>query len=515
MATATSRVTLLEDICERLEGGHSFPALGTTTAAGDALRTTFVDSALAYADASTDALGQPIVRIDSSPTTFLAFSPAQTLNGAINASVTAITVSGTAIQNNAVLLIDTEQMLVTAGAGTTALAVTRGYGGTTAASHSNAAAITGAPASGVTSNVRLNGLTVASGSVLVSPSFPAPVPAGTSYSLWKLIHSKLAEDLLAKVLRSLKRETYYPVSVFADSDMETTGTADFAATTATLSKVTTALRVRSGVQSMRILAAAGVPRAETALVTQVRAREQWLVSAKMMADVGTATLIAYRSTATAAAIQTGSHTEEAWCEIELPPFAIPSGCEEMTVRMQGVGASDDLYADELIAWPTMRNRFYLPSWVDDPNQDVLELGYWERGRSIDGSTYGYAVEEGKWRPWPYTIRPDRHYEGAAQPFWVEFATPVTRPLFLRLLRPFGALASDTATTTADRNLVVGLTLREVYSYLETEAAKRGDKDLQVLWRAERAKVENEAAVKGYLTRHSGEHMKVIYPRRSG
>lgn len=69
-----------------------------------------------------------------------------TLNGAINSAVTTITVasaSGWPTSGNYTILIDTEQMLVTAGQGTTSWTVTRGYNSTSAASHLNAAAVTG------------------------------------------------------------------------------------------------------------------------------------------------------------------------------------------------------------------------------------------------------------------------------------------------------------------------------------------------------------------------------------
>ncbi len=69
-------------------------------------------------------------------------SSSDTLNGAINSSVTSITLaSGTATQTGTQLQIGSEKMLITAGGGTSSLTVERGYAGTTAASHSNGAAV--------------------------------------------------------------------------------------------------------------------------------------------------------------------------------------------------------------------------------------------------------------------------------------------------------------------------------------------------------------------------------------
>jgi uncharacterized repeat protein (TIGR01451 family) len=65
-----------------------------------------------------------------------------TLNGAITAAQTTITVaSGATITNSDFLVIDGEYMQVTAGGGTTSLTVTRGLLGTTAASHANSAQV--------------------------------------------------------------------------------------------------------------------------------------------------------------------------------------------------------------------------------------------------------------------------------------------------------------------------------------------------------------------------------------
>ena len=72
-----------------------------------------------------------------------AYSPAITLSGAIDDVVTDIVVSsGANVINGQVILIETEQMLVTAGGGTANLTVTRAYGGTVAAAHADTTAIT-------------------------------------------------------------------------------------------------------------------------------------------------------------------------------------------------------------------------------------------------------------------------------------------------------------------------------------------------------------------------------------
>ena len=64
-----------------------------------------------------------------------------TLTGGLNNSQTNVTLAQARFAIGEVVMVDSEQMLVTAGGGTTALTVQRGYNGTAAATHSNGAAI--------------------------------------------------------------------------------------------------------------------------------------------------------------------------------------------------------------------------------------------------------------------------------------------------------------------------------------------------------------------------------------
>ena len=84
-----------------------------------------------------------------------------TLGAAITDTIgTSVTVaSGTLISNNDIIQVDSEQMRVTAGGGTTSLTVARGVNSTTAATHSNGAVVT----AGATTNVTWSG-TAAHGS---------------------------------------------------------------------------------------------------------------------------------------------------------------------------------------------------------------------------------------------------------------------------------------------------------------------------------------------------------------
>jgi hypothetical protein len=87
---------------------------------------------------------QPVTQ-ELSPFTTAPYTPAETLVGGIDNSTTSITVSGTGINTGDLIYIDSEEMRVTAGGGTTSLTVDRGNtlfpGSDTSASHNNNAQI--------------------------------------------------------------------------------------------------------------------------------------------------------------------------------------------------------------------------------------------------------------------------------------------------------------------------------------------------------------------------------------
>lgn len=105
-----------------------------------------------------------------------------TLNGAINNSTTAVTVtSGTNFNNGDTVVIDAEAMTIVSGGGTTSWTVTRAAGGTTAASHSNSAAVREKSPSAVAIPIS-GGYAVAAGTSNSCPGTSGPIAAGTTFS---------------------------------------------------------------------------------------------------------------------------------------------------------------------------------------------------------------------------------------------------------------------------------------------------------------------------------------------
>jgi len=518
MATAITPPTALRDVCERLEAAEGSVPLGTTTAQSAAADTLQDGIRLLYADADTDALGSPVVRIDAAATASVAYSPAVTINDAGGISATDTTVvyasTGDPIVANDVILIESEKMLVTAVvAATNTLTITRGYDGTTAATHADGLAIAMVvTASGSYSVVKLNGLAPTTGIVTVSPPFRGRVQSGTNYSLWKTYHPVPAQNAMNRVLRRMRREQLLPISLVADADMETTGVTNWTATgDEALTKSTTASQIVHGSQSLRIAAVTAIPDVRYATDLQVIAGDQYIFSGNLLSVGDDLITLQARDPTAGATIASGSHRQGVFMEIDLYPVVIPTGALTLRFRILGSTTGDDIYVENAIVWPVNRGWFDLPSWIEDP-ADILGVGYFERGTALIG-TNAYTIQEGSWVPWPYET--DWVEESGARPMRIRFQTPVCRPLYIRLMRPFAEMTADTDTTTADRALLVNLTLREIYRDLALNAATSHDAELQGQWRERVDDIEKITEVQAWLTRFNRQTRRVVYPTRYG
>ncbi len=157
-----------------------------------------------------------------------------------------------------------------------------------------------------------------------------------------------------------------------DMDMETAGTAMWdggtagALLTATVSKVTTAQNVYSGVQAMRVLlsGANGYARSATFRVTGNYAMYVGVIA---RADVGTVT-IKVRDVTNAAYITTATEPSYSGEQFALLEWVgtVPQTCEEVLVEIRGTGASDDIYVDSITGpWVYGTRRIQLPTWLNE------------------------------------------------------------------------------------------------------------------------------------------------------
>lgn len=372
----------------------------------------------------------------------------------------------------------------------------------------------GGPAAGSYATVRDGGLAPTTGIITVSPAFSAAVQAGTDYSLWKVCHPSVAERALNRVLRRLRREMLIPISVLANGGLDT-DTVNWSPVTATLTTTALASRVKHGAGAMQMVAAGGTPSATSESVQLTRG-EQVILAAYVRALAGTVTMNLLDGGSNNISGANASTAVQAFQELVAGGgyVTVPdpvAGNELVSVRFSGAGGTDQHIIDSVVLWPAERKWFDLPSYVEDP-ADVVGVGYYPQGRQLAG-TNAYQVDEERWTPWPYTVARKYIDEGGAHPFQLELRTPVIRPLFVRLRRPFAELTTDTATTTADRELTVQLTLREIYRVLRALARNRKDQASERQWDEAISEVSQHAAVQAWEHRFGEREMAVVTPSR--
>jgi hypothetical protein len=140
-------------------------------------------------------------------------------------------------------------------------------------------------------------------------------------------------------------------------------------------------------------------------------------------------------------------------------FAIPTGCDEIEIRLGGAEADAVITWDNLVLTRTGRRQYALPDWITR-RQQVVEV--WQRRADGPGEDILQAAE---W--WRIVAGPT----ASGSPFWLEVAAaPAPGHIFvIEALRPYAALATDASTTTAPVEWIVQGALVEAYRELKRDA----------------------------------------------
>jgi hypothetical protein len=266
-----------------------------------------------------------------------------------------------------------------------------------------------------------------------------------------------------RALRRLRYRAWVPLTLVADGDMLSSGTADWTASSATLSKVTGAANLRRGPNALRVLATGvnGQARSTSIYVNGATAglQNSWFVEARVRADVGTATLIAYDVT-NSANIATETWTARGWGTVSFT-FTIPVTCEELQIRLESTGGTDDTYWNHVITYPIGMRTIQLPSWISRPDQ-FKRLVY-VANSDIRHDAELYIPGEGR----GYTILAD--YAGANSQYRLnltEAPVDASTPIWFEASREFSALSADADVTYCDRDWLIAASVVELLRYLQ-------------------------------------------------
>ena len=298
--------------------------------------------------------------------------------------------------------------------------------------------------------------------------------ANDQYEIWR-IRPQTAFDLLVRVMERFPQHVLDTPQMFADANMETAGVASWTASSgATLTKVTTAANVHMGTQALRIQADSTDDYAESASI-KVIPGQTYYVSTIARADVGTVLLVVYDKT-NSAEIESSSrvsHSLEKYMQL-WRTFTVPSTCEEISVRLQLSGATDDGYFDR-VSGPYLMGRGVIPapSWMaTGSNLGKLLTAKYER-------TYANGVNDAESRvfsaPWQrgpeYTTR--LIHQDANQ-YRIELSRPIPQAeIWLEATRPaadfttfvFTAAGETSPTTSIPKDLLALRWLEEICEHV--------------------------------------------------
>jgi len=323
---------------------------------------------------------------------------------------------------------------------------------------------------------RIASFVASTGTFTVDEAWTTGPAATDTYELFHVLHPSRIEDCISHALRKMDYETMAIPSLLPDADMEASGTTSYTAGTgATLAKDTTAANVFRHSQSLSITAdATGGDDGDAYAYRQFNVVEGdtfyvW-AAARNSAAATSCKLSAYDATS-GVAIESETSTQLDW-QILAFPFVIPADCKLLQIRPQTMTNSGVSYWDQVQLLRGRQRRYAMPSWVTSKRQ-VRDTVYRAQGQELE-SGGGRMPDECAGEKWPHIYKQ------------VEGSTVYIRPdppfslgglIFVKCLRPYAALSSDTATTDADLDWVVAKTMFECYDLLDSPQTPSDERSL--------------------------------------
>ena len=297
----------------------------------------------------------------------------------------------------------------------------------------------------------------------------ADTTLGTEYMriLYHGLHPQHVMDAAQRGLRRCSFQNQIYVSLAADADMQSTGVTDWVESDVDggpatgFTKITTAANVFTGIRAGRLLntAANGYVRQRF----NVRQSSTIFVATVVRADVGTFSLTLWDVT-NDEEIGTAITTEEETWQYVWRQEPIPATCEILEVRLQGVGATDDIYLDGLWVHNPNSLRINLPSTIDK----AFEFEALSYARFSEGTANGVADAASiRTVEVPRSAFTPNFLAAEANPSFIQFHERgwLGHPLILQGRRPHSdliTLAAETDDVDIDLELWAAATALELF-----------------------------------------------------
>ena len=263
--------------------------------------------------------------------------------------------------------------------------------------------------------------------------------------------------------RALARHCFFklrqPLTLVLDGDMETSGTAKYAAVgTTTLSKTAASLL---GSQSLRSVNTAANSGASLATALPVNAGDPYYLEALVKPGAGTVSLIAYDVTNSAnIASTTMDGSKNAGWSLLWVDFTVPATSRSLQVRLLSDGATDTHDWDDVILLHTWNTSYDLPDWLDGWHRMD---GVWVRtpARDQDVRKWDFRPVAGAGKPYFYPANTSTGLVGSIQvPRGFQ-----GQPVYVTGLKNYATLTTDTATTLCPSEWIEAATAVEILQIL--------------------------------------------------
>ena len=296
----------------------------------------------------------------------------------------------------------------------------------------------------------------AGGSVTVNRAFPSAVDGTSQYELLRLLSPDQVHQAIDDTLARCWYRTMAVVTLVPDGDMEDPTTGSWTPSGATLAKVAANQDPLAGTQALEVTNTGAHGYAASQRVATLEG-QRYVLEASVAPGGATAEL-ALRDATFGATLASASATGVAWRPLQVA-CSIPSGCDELEVRLGGAEADAVTTWDNAILIQPGRRQFPLPAWVTR-RQQIVEV--WERRSDVPGADVMRAVD---W--WRVIASPT----AAGSPFWLELdgGPSAGAVLALEALRPYAALTDDASTTTVPSDWIVQGAMVEVYRRLKRDS----------------------------------------------
>lgn len=266
------------------------------------------------------------------------------------------------------------------------------------------------------------------------------------------VHPDILINSIIRGWAKKSTESFRPLTIVTDGDMETALVANWTGTNATPTKDTGAGNVFTGSQSLKV-ALSGANGYVRSATFRVQPGTTIYTALRVRADVGTFTFNLYNVTASAV-ITTGTiptYTGEDFAII-CRQDTVPAGCEEMQIEIKGTGSSDIIYVDSIFGpYTAGRRRFVLPTWYDETWR--VELVRPTRYTALPGVTQGYDAYS---RDWAGDLIPARPGDGGD--YSVENNRSDANPFALQLnmnIDPWSPIELATSRLVSDTETFTG------------------------------------------------------------